>query len=33
MMHQGKVVEKGTHEELMELGGRYRALFAHQGDA
>ena len=33
MMHLGKVVETGTHEELMELGGRYRALFAHQGDA
>ena len=33
LMHQGKIAEKGTHKELMELGGRYAALFAHQGDA
>ena len=33
LMHQGKIAEKGTHQELMELGGRYAALYAHQGDA
>ena len=33
MMHQGEIVEKGSHKELMALGGRYAALYAHQGDA
>ena len=33
MMHQGRIVEQGTHEQLMDLGGRYAALYAHQGDA
>ena len=33
LMHQGKIAEKGTHQQLMQLGGRYAALFAHQGDA
>ena len=32
-MHQGKLAEQGTHEELMTMGGRYAALYAHQGDA
>ena len=33
LMHQGKLAEQGTHEELMAMGGRYAALYAHQGDA
>ena len=32
LMHQGKIAEQGTHEELMSMGGRYAALYAHQGD-
>ena len=30
MMHQGAVVEQGTHDELMALRGRYYALFRQQ---
>ena len=30
MMHQGAVVEKGTHDELMDLRGRYYALYRQQ---
>jgi ATP-binding cassette subfamily B protein len=30
MMHQGAVVESGTHEELMALRGRYYALYRQQ---
>ena len=30
MMHKGRIVEKGTHEQLMELGGRYANLYSHQ---
>ena len=30
MMHQGAVVETGTHDELMSLKGRYYALFRQQ---
>jgi ATP-binding cassette subfamily B protein len=30
MMHQGAIVEQGSHEELMELRGRYYALFRQQ---
>jgi len=33
LMHQGKLAEQGTHQELMAMGGRYAALYAHQGDA
>ena len=33
LMHQGRIAEVGTHEELMKLNGRYKALYAHQGDA
>ena len=33
LMHNGQISEKGTHEELMTQGGRYAALYAHQGDA
>ena len=30
MMHQGAIVEVGTHNELMSLQGRYYALFRQQ---
>jgi ATP-binding cassette subfamily B protein len=30
MMHQGSIVETGTHEELMALKGRYFALYRQQ---
>jgi len=30
MMHQGAVAEEGTHDELMELMGRYYALYLQQ---
>jgi len=30
MMHQGAIVETGTHEDLMALQGRYYALFRQQ---
>jgi ATP-binding cassette subfamily B protein len=30
MMHQGAIVEVGTHEELMDLKGRYYALYRQQ---
>ena len=33
LMHQGRIAEQGTHEELIALGGRYAALYSHQGDA
>ena len=30
MMHQGSIVEVGTHEQLMNLQGRYFALYRQQ---
>ena len=30
MMHQGAVVEYGTHTQLMEAKGRYYALYRQQ---
>ena len=30
MLHQGAIVESGSHEELMELRGRYYALYRQQ---
>ena len=30
MMHQGAIVETGTHEELIGLQGRYYALYRQQ---
>ena len=32
LMHQGKIAEMGTHNELMSMEGRYSTLYAHQGD-
>ena len=30
MMHQGAIVETGTHDQLMALQGRYYALYRQQ---
>ncbi len=30
VLEHGRVIELGTHEELMELGGRYRTMFSLQ---
>jgi len=30
VMHQGSLVEQGTHSELMTLGGRYATLYRQQ---
>ncbi len=32
VLEHGKVVELGTHDELMELGGRYRTMFDLQAE-
>ena len=29
-MHQGQLEEQGTHEQLMEMKGRYYALYRQQ---
>jgi ABC-type multidrug transport system fused ATPase/permease subunit len=29
-MHEGKIVEAGTHEELLNLNGRYNSLWQRQ---
>ena len=33
VLHDGRVVESGTHDELMQLGGRYAELFTMQASA
>ena len=30
MMHQGSIVETGTHKQLMDLQGRYYTLYRQQ---
>jgi ABC-type multidrug transport system fused ATPase/permease subunit len=30
VLDEGKVIEKGTHDELIELGGAYKALYDMQ---
>lgn len=30
VMHQGRVVERGTHDELIRMGGRYTELLQMQ---
>jgi ATP-binding cassette subfamily B protein len=30
MMHQGAIVETGSHDDLMALKGRYYALYRQQ---
>ena len=30
MMHQGAVVEEGTHDSLLSMSGRYYALYRQQ---
>jgi ABC-type multidrug transport system fused ATPase/permease subunit len=32
VLEHGKMVELGTHDELIELGGRYRTMFHMQAE-
>ena len=32
VMEQGRIIESGNHEALIELGGHYADLWAHQSD-
>jgi ATP-binding cassette subfamily B protein len=32
MMEEGRIIEEGTHESLMELGGKYARMFQVQAD-
>lgn len=33
VLHEGRIVEEGTHDELMRIGGRYAELFSLQAKA
>lgn len=33
MLHKGKIVERGTHAELLALDGSYRAMWEKQTTA
>ena len=33
VLHEGRIVESGTHEELIQIGGRYAELFSMQASA
>jgi ATP-binding cassette subfamily B protein len=33
VLHEGQIVEEGTHDELMRIGGRYAELFSLQAKA
>ena len=30
MMENGRIIEHGTHEELLEKGGYYASVYEHQ---
>jgi ABC-type multidrug transport system fused ATPase/permease subunit len=32
VMDDGRLVEQGTHRDLLDLGGRYREMACHQLD-
>ena len=32
VMHEGRIVERGSHSDLLRLGDRYAALYQQQGD-
>ena len=32
VMHDGRLVEQGSHDQLMSQGERYAALYKQQGD-
>jgi ATP-binding cassette subfamily B protein len=33
VLEDGRIVESGTHEELMDAGGRYRDMFTRQASS
>lgn len=32
MLEKGRIIESGTHKELMELGGKYAGMFRMQAE-